>query len=123
MSARGAARALAAVLLVVGCGRGKPDAPPELPPMPKAERDRGRTACDRYLQRLCACAASRPASKDLADRCDLKKAKTEALDQLLAIDDDREMGPQERRSAQQAARDVVARCIEENAALDVEGCP
>jgi hypothetical protein len=86
------------------------------------ERQRGSDACTAYVERLCACSAKKPDDKDLADRCHLKHAKIEALDLALMVDDDPNASPQNVFQAQDQARKIIARCIDENVQLDAE-CP
>ena len=78
-----------ALIAALGLGAGgckKHDAKPATRPEPisAAERKRGDDACNAYLARLCACAATRP---EMASRCELKQAKKEAIEMLLRIDD------------------------------------
>jgi hypothetical protein len=115
-------RALALALLVLGLHAGckKEDEAPGRPkPIGAQERQRGTDACTAYVARLCKCAESKP---ELAERCHLKKAKPEALKLALDVDDDPNAHPQDIFLAQESARQVIAKCIEENAALDLE-CP
>jgi hypothetical protein len=110
---------LAAALLLAACKSDEP-ASSRPPPISPAERKRGDDACQAYLKRLCACAEQKP---ELKDRCELKHAKPEALKLALAVDDDPGAGPADVALAQESARQVIAKCIEENAQLDTEGCP
>jgi hypothetical protein len=91
-------------------------------PITEAERKRGDDACTAYVDRLCACAKAK-ASKDLDDRCHMKQAKKEALKLALEVDDDPTATAQDVFQAQEAARQVISKCVEENLALDTEGCP
>jgi hypothetical protein len=113
--------ALVAALALAGCKK-EDAAPGRPPPIGKAERQRGGEACTRYVERLCACAEKKPERPELADRCQMKKAKPEALKLALEVDDDPHAHPQDIFLAQESARQVIAKCIEENAALDAE-CP
>lgn len=107
-----------AALALVACKKDEP-ASGRPKPIASAERQRGETACKAYVDRLCACTAQKPA---LAERCDLKKAKLDALRMALAVDDDPSVEAGDVFLAQDAAREVIAKCIEENAQLDSE-CP
>ena len=117
---------LVAAALVIAATACKGDEPP--PPgtfnnrpakMGDAERKRGDDACHAYVDRLCKCAEGKPALKD---RCALKHAKLDALELALRTDDDPEAKPADVFAAQDAARKVIEKCIEENEALDPQ-CP
>jgi hypothetical protein len=117
---------VAAAFLLAAC---KSDAPPPAgtfnnrpAKLGDAERKRGDDACHAYVDRLCKCAAAKPTSKDLGDRCQLKHAKLEALAMALSVDDDPSATAQDVYDAQDGARKIIAKCIEENVALDQE-CP
>jgi hypothetical protein len=120
-------KALAALVLLATFGLGgckKDDAPHSSRPaaISDAERKRGEDACQAYVDRLCKCAAGKPDDKDLADRCELKHAKLEALHMALNVDDDPSATPQDVFNAQEQVRKVIGKCIEENEKLDLE-CP
>jgi hypothetical protein len=110
------------VLVFAACSKSN-DAPPPTSSRPaaitSAERQRGDDACHAYVDRLCKCAETK---KELADRCQLKHAKLEALSLAIQVDDDPGSTPQAVFNAQDQARKIIAKCIEENAALDAE-CP
>jgi hypothetical protein len=110
---------LAAALLAIGACK-KEEASKRPAPISAAERKRGDDACNAYLKRLCACAEQKPALKD---RCELKQAKPQALKMALSVDDDPSVSPVDVALAQESARAVIAKCIEENVQLDAEGCP
>lgn len=110
--------ALVLFLLAAGCKKDEP-ANSRPKPISETERKRGSDACTSYVERLCACAKTKP---ELADRCHMKGAKPEALKLALEVDDDPNAHPQDIFAAQESARQVIAKCIEENAALDAE-CP
>lgn len=114
-----------ALIAALGLGAGgckKHDAKPATRPEPisAAERKRGDDACNAYLARLCACAATRP---EMASRCELKQAKKEAIEMLLRIYDDPTATASDVFIAQDQLRMVISKCVEENNALDAEGCP
>ncbi len=110
---------LALALGLAGC-KGEDKTPGGRPrPISAAERKRGDDACQSYVKRLCLCAETKP---ELKDRCEIKHAKPEALVLALEVDDNPEAAPREVAQAQDQARKIIAKCIEENAALDAE-CP
>lgn len=123
------ARALAVVALVAvatasGCKRTpeKKGPPPRPAPMPEAEVQRGRAACDDIVARLCACAAAQPTRPELAEACELEKTRPEALALALetALRDD--ISPDAVLRAQAAARTIVEKCVQAVAALPSRGC-
>ena len=115
---RWAALVLGLAGALAGCKKDEPAS--ERPaPISVKERERGVEACTRYVERLCKCAETRP---ELADRCHMKQAKPKALELALEVDDDPSAHPRDIFAAQESARQVIAKCIEENAALDSE-CP
>ena len=104
---------------LAGCKK-KAKAPPaavRVPPMPEAEVTRGKAACDDLVAKLCACSAAQPGKAELAEACQMKKAKPEALALALetAVRDD--VG-----RSQQAARTIIEKCVQEVAALPTLGC-
>jgi hypothetical protein len=112
---------VAVLLLFAACSKEeKRSARPEQ--ISVEERERGHDACQAYVDRLCACSKARPDDKDLADRCHIKHAKIEALDLALMVDDDPTASPQDVYNAQDQARKIMAKCFDENVALDKE-CP
>jgi hypothetical protein len=122
---RGAAAAITVVIaLAAGACKGREAPAKSNRParISEPERKRGGDACRAYVARLCACARAK-GTKDLDDRCYMKGAKIEALDLALAVDDNPTATAQDVFQAQESARQVIAKCIEENLALDAEGCP
>lgn len=113
---------IAAIVLLLALGACKKEEPaPNRPePISEAERKRGAQACDAYVARLCACARTRPA---LAERCELQKGRPDALALALSATDAPDVEAREIFLAQEAARQVIAKCVEGLAQLDGEGCP
>jgi hypothetical protein len=91
-------------------------------PMPEPEMTRARAACDDLVARLCACSAAHPDNAELADRCQIKHAKPEALALALEAAADMTRSDDTIRRAQASARKIVGKCIEEVAALPSLGC-
>lgn len=126
MTARALAAAALAVAMVAGAGCKKKSKPPpaavRVPPMPEAEVTRGKAACDDLVAKLCACSAAQPDKPALADACQMKKAKPEALALALetAVRDD--VAPDVALRSQQAARTIIEKCVQEVAALPTLGC-
>lgn len=124
-----AALVMVATLAAAGCkgtksddGAGAASGPERAPAMTPAERKRGQDACTAYVAQLCACAARQPADARLAEQCQMKQAKPEALALLLAVDDDPKASDDSRLRAQIEARKLIARCVMEQAALPSLGC-
>ena len=111
-----------ALLAGAGC-KGKPEeqaASAKPPPMSPIEIARAQDACKAYIDRLCSCARTRP---ELAERCQLKEAKRSAISMLLEVDKTDQASPAELFQIQDEIRKIVAKCIEEDNALDRESCP
>lgn len=112
--------ALALVLALGACKKQEEPASNRPQPISEAERTRGSQACDAYVARLCACAETKPA---LAERCHLHKGRPQALGLALSTADSPDVEARDIFLAQEAARQVIAKCIEDTAQLDAEGCP
>lgn len=87
--------------------------------MTPAEQKRGEDACTAYVTQLCDCAAKKP---ELQERCDLKKAKPEALELLYGVIADPKSSEDSSLRAQVEARKLIGKCIEETAQLPSLGC-
>jgi hypothetical protein len=117
----------AAMLLAVSTGckaKKKGDAAGTAAParkdlMTPAEKKRGEDACTAYVKQLCDCAATKP---DLQERCDLKKAKPEALELLYGVISDPKSSEDSLLRAEVEARKLIGKCIEETAQLPSLGC-
>ncbi|MEZ4398548.1 MAG: hypothetical protein R3B06_00910 [Kofleriaceae bacterium] len=120
----GVALALALALAGAGCKRAAdaPPAPSRPAPLPAAEVTRAKAACDDLVARLCACAQAHPDQPALAERCELKKAKPEALALALDTAARTDVGDDSVVRAQLTARKIVEKCVEEIAALPSLGC-
>ncbi len=109
--------------LIAGCSKKAEDKPagssPGAPRLGEIERKRGEDACSQYVAALCRCAEKKP---ELAEPCDLKKAKPEALALLLAVDDDPKASDDSRLRAQIEARKLISKCVMEHASLPSLGC-
>lgn len=85
------------------------------------ERERGREACERYVERVCACAEDDEAYEE---ECALARARPEALEIALgAVDSRGDLDRRQRGAALAEARRVIQRCFEADAALDPAVCP
>jgi hypothetical protein len=115
-----------ALLALAGCRRDDADAEApgwnEPPTMAAAEQQRGVTACEVYVTRLCRCADSTPA---LAPRCELARAQPEALAMSLSMlnGEDGRWGHKELLAVQANARRIIRECFEADVALDPMTCP
>ncbi|KAB2887221.1 MAG: hypothetical protein F9K40_21725 [Kofleriaceae bacterium] len=90
--------------------------------MTPQEKKRGEDACNAYVTQLCACAAAKPDDAALAERCELKKAKPEALGLLLGVIEDPKSSDDSVLRAHVEARKLIAKCFEEAAGLPAMGC-
>ncbi len=132
-------RALALALLLGGaaCSRGatEPEKPPGPPVMSAAERERGVTICQKYVERVCACADE--------DACALARAQPEAVRLHLDVLDGAPLADvsptgevaaktgqkrpplndRERHLTEESLRTIIAACVKLDAALDPATCP
>jgi hypothetical protein len=90
--------------------------------MTPQEKQRGEDACTAYVKQLCDCAAAKPDDAVLKERCELKKAKPEALVLLLGVIDDPKSSEDSMLRASVEARKLIAKCIEETVQLPTLGC-
>ena len=90
--------------------------------MTPAEKQRGQDACTAYVKQLCDCAAGKPDDVALKERCELKRAKPEALELLLGVIEDPKSSEDSMLRASVEARKLVAKCIEETVQLPSMGC-
>jgi hypothetical protein len=94
---------------------------PGPPPLSKTERARGAKACERYAERVCACADSDP---ELEADCELARARPEALEMAAgASGATGDLEPGDRAAARQTARQIIEKCVEAQARLDPARCP
>ena len=91
------------------------------PPLAATERERGVTACERYAERVCACAEDDP---ELEQECALAGARPEALEMAIgAAGAGGDLEPGDRAAARQTARQIIPKCFEADARLDPARCP
>lgn len=128
------------LVLLLACEKGEPPKPDEHPAMAAVEQERAQALCDKYVERVCAC-ADRDAS--LRGACDLAKGQPEAvrmhldvlhgapLADLSPTGEVRDAAPvkrgplneNERRLTESSLRKVVAGCVKLDAELDPAKCP
>ena len=110
-------------LLLVGCAKKEEavdEAPSSAPPIAAAEADRGRKACQAYVDQVCECALK---SADLAGECELARSRPEALDMnMRAAMAEGNATERDRVAIQANARKIAQACIEDSAALAKRGC-
>jgi hypothetical protein len=90
--------------------------------MTPQEKKRGEDACNTYVAQLCACAAAKPDDAALKERCELKKAKPEALALLMGVIEDPKSSEDSLLRAHVEARKLIAKCIDETVQLPSLGC-
>jgi hypothetical protein len=100
-------------------GPGQAQKPPPLTP---AEIQRAEDACGAYVKRLCDCAAAHADKPELAEQCELKKAKPATIKMLLRVDQSADTTPSELLRIQETLRKNVADCIQGTAELPKLGC-
>jgi hypothetical protein len=115
-----------ALLMTSACGRRKSDergqsgagGPPRITAQ---EADRGRQACQSYVDQVCDCALK---VADLTSECDLARSRPKALEMnLRAAMAEGNATERDRRAIQANARQIAEACIEDAAALVKRGCP
>jgi len=91
--------------------------PPRIAP---EEAERGRKACDSYVEQVCNCALAKP---ELAAECDMARARPQALDMSLrAAMAEGNATERDRRAIHANALQIARACIEDAAALIPRGC-
>jgi hypothetical protein len=94
--------------------------PPKAPSaMTDIEVKRGEDACKTYVDKVCACATSKP---DLAKQCELAKALPQAMQISLATAMNPDSKPDIVEQSYDSAKKVVAECIQDTAQLPSQGC-
>jgi hypothetical protein len=84
------------------------------------EADRGRKACESYVDQVCDCALKVP---DLTSECDMARSRPKALDMnLRAAMAEGNATERDRLAIQANAAQIARACIEDSAALVVRGC-
>jgi hypothetical protein len=114
-----------AALLWTGCAKKEeraepPPEPATAPPISAPEADRGRKACQAFVDQVCDCALK---NADLTGDCELARSRPEALDMNLRASIAEGNATERDRVAIQAnARKIAQACIEDSAALVKRGC-
>lgn len=113
--------AFAALLLAPACSKESASgSAPAVEALPKQEIERGRTACQAYVDRVCACARNHA---DMADECALSKARPEAFEINIELARASGLSKIELQAVKVEARKIVAACFEDEGRLDAEKCP
>ncbi|MEJ7598426.1 MAG: hypothetical protein WKG01_10990 [Kofleriaceae bacterium] len=110
------------LLLLLGCSKKQQEAPPAGPPpaISADEIKRGVDACGDYSKRVCACAATVPAT---AEACKLAPAYGDSIDMARSVVLNPETKRQDALQAAASIRNAVKKCVEEAAQLPAAGCP
>jgi hypothetical protein len=118
-AARWALVALACVTLA-GCAKKKeaPPAPPPVKAMSADEIQRGKDACQAYVDKACACTAP-----DAARLCQLAKGQPESIRLALEIAQAPDAKPDVAEQSYDSVRKTTKACIEDMAKLPSQGCP
>jgi hypothetical protein len=112
---------LASIQLSAGC-KAKEHAPKKQKPvagMTDVEIQRGEDACKAYVDKICACAQTKP---ELASGCQLAKAMPEAMQLSLAVAATPDSKPDIVEQSYDSAKKTIANCIQETAKLPTLGC-
>lgn len=120
---RALAAAIAVASIAVGCKQAADDKPARRPPpIPPEEANLGRAACDDLVTRVCACAAAQPDRPELRERCDLDRARPEALALALETAARPDLATDAVLGAQRSVRTIIDKCVTAVAALPSLGC-
>lgn len=120
---RALAAAIALAFLAVGCKKAADEAPSRRPPpIPPEEANLGRAACDDLVARVCACATAQPDRPELRERCDLDRARPEALALALETAARPDLATDAVLGAQRSVRTIIDKCVTAVAALPSLGC-
>jgi hypothetical protein len=94
--------------------------PAPAPRLSEAEAERGRKACEGYVDQVCDCALRVP---ELTEECEMARSRPRALDMnLRAAMAEGNATERDRRAIQANAEQIARACIEDAAALVVRGC-
>jgi hypothetical protein len=112
--------AVALVALTAGCAK-KPKPAKEKPVagLTDVEVKRGEEACKTYVDKVCACAQTKP---DLAQQCELAKSLPHAMELTLGVATQPDQKPDIAKQAYDSTRQQIAVCIQETAKLPSLGC-
>lgn len=114
--------ALALVASLAGCAKkkeSKHDDKAAVATMSDSEIQRSRDACATYVEKVCACAQTKP---DLVKQCELAKALPEAVRIGLEVAASPDSKPDIVEQSYASVRKTVAECIEQTAKLLTLGC-
>lgn len=115
--------AIVLVLLasVTGCKapEHKAKAKPTPGGMTEIEVKRGEDACKVYIDKICACAQTKP---ELAKQCELAKALPDAMHLSLAVALNPESKPDIAEQSFSSAKKTISSCIDETGRLPAIGC-
>ena len=107
--------------LLVACK--KREEPPKVVPPPQlsaAEIQRSQDACNAYVDKVCACAATVPAEQQ---ECGLAKALPDAVKIGIEVSQSPDSKRDDVLGAEDSVRKTVKTCIEHMAQLPARGCP
>lgn len=118
-------KSLALVLALVaatGCARKQEHKKTDKPvsTLSDVEIKRGEDACKIYVDRVCACAATKP---ELAKECELAKALPDALRLGVEVAANPDSKPDIVEQSNASVRKTVANCIDSTNKLTNAGCP
>lgn len=104
---------------VLACSKKGEEAPPptnNAPPIPAAELQRGRDACNAYVDKACACEAAKA-------KCEEAKAFVEVLKMGTELTMSTDSTTKDVKQAAMTIRKTIAECIQQTAQLPTLGCP
>jgi len=89
-------------------------------PIPLAEAERAKIACDAYVARVCQCAETQP---NLDTTCQLAKGIPQALQMNLDVAAARGLTILQQKAMKSSARKIAAKCFSNDAKLSLAECP
>lgn len=92
-----------------------------VPSITDAEAERGKQACNAYIERLCKCSESH---EEYVKTCELAKAMPSALKMnLRTAQAEGNLERRDKSAVVHSARQIIRRCIENEVRLDDQKCP
>ena len=92
----------------------------KIEPIPAQEVERGKKACQTYVDRVCACAQTQP---QFEEECKLSKGRPQALETNLEIAAAAGLKPHEQQAVKAEINKIIAACFKADGNLPLDSCP
>lgn len=89
-------------------------------PIPPAEAERAKKACDSYVARVCQCATEH---SDMEKECELAKGVPQALQLNLDVAGAQGLTTLQQHAMKATARQISDNCFSNDSKLDLQKCP